>query len=96
MCVTTKNDRECSYWAEMVEPLLDDDVEVRGECDQEQKAEFLARARALLFPIQWLDPHVMRARVKELFSAEAMVAGYERIYQRVLASGDGASRALGT
>ena len=150
MCVTTKNDRECSYWAEMVEPLLDDDVEVRGECDQEQKAELLARARALLFPIQWpepfglvmteamacgtpvvawrngsvpevvaegetgfivdsveemaaavdrvgaLDPHVMRARVKELFSAEAMVAGYERIYQRVLASDDGASRVLGT
>ena len=30
----------------------------------------------------------MRARVKELFSAEAMVAGYERVYQRVLASGD--------
>ena len=42
-----------------------------------------------------LDPHVMRARVKELFSAEAMVAGYERVYQRVLASGDGASRVLG-
>jgi hypothetical protein len=35
-----------------------------------------------------LDPHVMRARVKERFSAEAMVAGYERIYQRVLAAGD--------
>jgi glycosyltransferase involved in cell wall biosynthesis len=150
MCVTTKNERERSYWAEMVEPLLDDDVEVRGECDQEQKAELLARARALLFPIQWpepfglvmteamacgtpvvawrngsvpevvadgetgfivdsvdemaaavdrvgeLDPHVMRARVKELFSAEAMVAGYERVYQRVLASDDGASRVLGT
>ena len=46
MCVTTKNERERSYWAEMVEPLLDDDVEVRGECDQEQKAELLARARA--------------------------------------------------
>jgi hypothetical protein len=25
-----------------------------------------------------LDPHVMRARVKERFSAEGMVAGYER------------------
>jgi hypothetical protein len=25
-----------------------------------------------------------------------MVAGYERVYQRVLASGDEASRALGT
>jgi glycosyltransferase involved in cell wall biosynthesis len=149
LCVTTKNERERSYWAEMVEPLLSDDIEVRGECDQDQKAELLGRAAALLFPIQWpepfglvmteamacgtpviawrngsvpevvadgetgfivdsvdemaaavdrvgeLDPHVMRARVKELFSAEAMVAGYERVYQWVLARGDGASRVLG-
>ena len=148
MCVTTKNQREQTYWAEQVEPLLDDDVEVRGECDQEQKTELLARAQALLFPIQWpepfglvmteamacgtpvvawrngsvpevvadgetgfivesvqemaaavdrvgdLDPHVMRARVKEQFSAEAMVAGYERIYQQVLASDDEATRVL--
>jgi glycosyltransferase involved in cell wall biosynthesis len=138
MCVTTKNERERAYWAEQVEPLLDDDVEVRGECDQEQKAELLAGAAALLFPIQWpepfglvmteamacgtpvvawrngsvpevvadgetgfivesvkemaaavdrlgeLDPQLMRARVKERFSAEAMVIGYERVYGRVL------------
>jgi glycosyltransferase involved in cell wall biosynthesis len=148
MCVTTKNEREQTYWAEMVEPLLGDDVEVRGECDQEQKTELLARAQALLFPIQWpepfglvmaeamacgtpvvawrngsvpevvadgetgfvvssveematavdrvgdLDPQVMRARVKERFSAEAMVAGYERIYQQVLAGGDEVTRVL--
>jgi hypothetical protein len=31
-----------------------------------------------------LDPHVMRARVKERFSDEAMVIGYERVYERVL------------
>jgi glycosyltransferase involved in cell wall biosynthesis len=146
MCVTTKNQREQAYWAERVEPLLGDDVEVRGECDQEQKTELLARAAALLFPIQWpepfglvmteamacgtpvvawrngsvpevvadgetgfivesvkamvaavdrlgeLDPHAMRARVKERFSAEAMVAGYERVYQQVLARGDEATR----
>jgi glycosyltransferase involved in cell wall biosynthesis len=134
----------------MVEPLLGDDVEVRGECDQEQKADLLGRAAALVFPIQWpepfglvmteamacgtpvvawrngsvpevvadeetgfivesmdelvaaigrvgdLDPHLLRARVEERFSAEAMVAGYERVYQQVLASGDGARRVLGT
>ena len=139
MCVTTKNERERAYWAEQVEPLLDDDVEVRGECDQDQKADLLARARALLFPVQWpepfglvmteamacgtpvvawrngsvpevvadgetgfivssvekmaaaidrvdeLDPWTMRARVERQFSADAMVAGYERVYQEVLA-----------
>jgi glycosyltransferase involved in cell wall biosynthesis len=43
-----------------------------------------------------LDPHAMRARVKEQFSAEAMVAGYEHIYQQVLARGDEATRILRT
>ena len=140
MCVTTKNQRERNYWADKVEPLLGDDVEVRGECDQEQKTQLLAEASALLFPIQWaepfglvmteamacgtpvvawrngsvpevvadgetgfivesvkemaaavnrlgeLDPRVMRARVEQRFSAEAMVAGYERIYQEMLAA----------
>jgi glycosyltransferase involved in cell wall biosynthesis len=32
-----------------------------------------------------LDPRVMRARVQDRFSAEAMVAGYERAYERALA-----------
>jgi glycosyltransferase involved in cell wall biosynthesis len=41
-----------------------------------------------------LDPQLMRARVKERFSAEPMVAGYERIYQQVLAGGDEVTRAL--
>jgi glycosyltransferase involved in cell wall biosynthesis len=149
MCVTTKNERERSYWAEQVEPILGDDVEVHGECTHDQKADLLSRAAALLFPIQWpepfglvmteamacgtpvvawrngsvpevvadgetgfivssveemaaaidrvgdLDPHAMRSRVQERFSAEAMVAGYEHVYQRILASGDEASRVLG-
>jgi glycosyltransferase involved in cell wall biosynthesis len=146
MCVTTKNERERAYWAERVEPLLGDDVEVRDEVSQQEKAELLAGAAALLFPIQWpepfglvmteamacgtpviawrngsvpevvadgqtgvvvssveemaaavdrvggLDPRVMRQRVQERFSAEAMITGYERIYQRVLAGGHEAGR----
>ena len=32
-----------------------------------------------------LDPHALRARVQQRFSAEAMVAGYERAYERALA-----------
>ena len=146
--LTTKNRREQAYWAEQVEPLLGEDVEVRGEYDQDQKADLLSRAAGLLFPIQWpepfglvmteamacgtpvlawrngsvpevvadgetgfvvssvqemaaavdrlgeLDPHVMRTWVKERFSAEAMVAGYERVYQQVLVGGDEATRVL--
>ena len=41
-----------------------------------------------------LDARAMRARVEERFSAEAMVTGYERIYQQVLTGGDMAQRAL--
>jgi glycosyltransferase involved in cell wall biosynthesis len=138
MCATTKNERERRYWAEHVEPILGDDVELHGECPHEQKADLLARAAALAFPIQWaepfglvmteamacgtpvvawrngsvpevvddgrtgfivesveemaaafdrvgdLDPRAMRARVQERFSDEAMVTGYERVYERVL------------
>ena len=39
-----------------------------------------------------LDPWTLRGRVKQQFSAEAMVAGYERIYQQVLAGGDDVTR----
>jgi glycosyltransferase involved in cell wall biosynthesis len=139
MCVTTKNERERNYWAANVEPILGDDVEVHGECPHDQKADLLAGASALLFPIQWaepfglvmteamacgtpvvawrngsvpevvadgetgfivesvdemaeavgragdLDPRVLRSRVEERFSAEAMVSGYERAYERALA-----------
>ena len=31
-----------------------------------------------------LDPRVLRARVQERFSDEAMVTGYERVYERAL------------
>jgi glycosyltransferase involved in cell wall biosynthesis len=140
LCVSTKIERERIYWEEKIAPLLGDDVEVKGECDQKQKADLLARAAALLFPIQWaepfglvmteamacgtpvigwrngsvpevvadgetgfvvttvgemtaaverlgeLDPHAMRARVQQRFSAEAMVEGYERVYTAALAS----------
>jgi glycosyltransferase involved in cell wall biosynthesis len=34
-----------------------------------------------------LDPRVLRRHVEERFSAEAMVAAYEAVYQRVLTPG---------
>jgi glycosyltransferase involved in cell wall biosynthesis len=45
------------YWERDVEPLIDGkDVEYLGEADFHLKNELLARARALLFPIQWEEP----------------------------------------
>jgi glycosyltransferase involved in cell wall biosynthesis len=45
------------YWEEQVLPHIDGDrVEYIGEADRAMKSELLARARALLFPIQWEEP----------------------------------------
>jgi glycosyltransferase involved in cell wall biosynthesis len=39
-----------------------------------------------------LNPKAMRARVEQRFSAEAMVVGYEGVYQRVRTDGGTAHR----
>jgi len=45
------------YFQEVIEPLLaQPHVEYIGEIDEEGKQEFLGRARALLFPIDWPEP----------------------------------------
>jgi glycosyltransferase involved in cell wall biosynthesis len=48
---------ENRYFKEHIEPLLDgDQVEFVGEVDDSAKAEFLGKAAALLFPIDWPEP----------------------------------------
>jgi glycosyltransferase involved in cell wall biosynthesis len=45
------------YFHEQIEPLLcEPHVEFIGEIGEQQKAEFLGNARALLFPIDWPEP----------------------------------------
>jgi len=47
------------YWEEIIAPLVErhsDVVEFVGEINDQQKAEFLGNARALLFPIDWPEP----------------------------------------
>jgi glycosyltransferase involved in cell wall biosynthesis len=133
-------------WEERLVPMLDDDVVVLGEVDHSTKVDMLARAKAVIFPIDWeepfglvmteamasgtpviatprgsvpeivvdgetgfiveledfvndaldrlgrlgeIDPKVCRARVEQLFSKDAMISGYELVYERVLAEGEG-------
>jgi glycosyltransferase involved in cell wall biosynthesis len=48
-------DRE--YFETTIRPLLDNPlVEFIGEIDEQTKNDFLGRARALLFPIDWPEP----------------------------------------
>ena len=68
MCIKLANEVEQRYWREKVEPLLGDDIDVRGECGHEEKAELLASAAALLFPVQWPEPF-------GLVMVEAMACG---------------------
>ena len=139
--VKTASETERREWAVNIEPMLADDVTVLGEITQEEKADLLERATAVLFPIDWdepfglvmteamacgtpviasrrgsvpevvvdgvtgfivsvenfaaeaaealkhideIDPEACRAWVVERFSKEAMVEGYERVFDRVL------------
>src|SRR6266496_5477251 len=47
---------EKRYFEDRVRPLLGRDAEWFGEADSEQKKDLLARARCLVFPIQWNEP----------------------------------------
>jgi glycosyltransferase involved in cell wall biosynthesis len=50
-----KADRE--YFDAVIKPLLNDPlIEFVGEINEQQKNEFLGKARALLFPIDWPEP----------------------------------------
>jgi len=59
---------ERRYFEERVRPLLGPDAEWFGEADNEQKKDLLARARCLVFPIQWDEPF-------GLVMVEAMACG---------------------
>ena len=58
------------YWRDVIAPLIAKhaNVEYVGEIDEHQKAEFLGKARALLFPIDWPEPF-------GLVMVEAMACG---------------------
>ncbi|RJG51757.1 glycosyltransferase family 4 protein [Sphingobium terrigena] len=47
-----------AYWEDEIAPLVDryPNVEYIGEINEQQKAQFLGQASALLFPIDWPEP----------------------------------------
>lgn len=52
------NPSDAEYWERVVRPLIDegDGVEFVGEIGDEEKPDFMGRARALLFPVDWPEP----------------------------------------
>ena len=68
--IAAKVDRaDRAYFEDEIEPLLDHPlIEFIGEIDETQKCEFIGNAKALLFPIDWMEPF-------GLVMIEAMSAG---------------------
>ena len=56
MLVKRNEPFELAYWDETVAPKLHDEVEVFERVSHAVKADLLARARAMVFPIQWPEP----------------------------------------
>ena len=56
MAVAIKETFEQEYWDAHVKPVLTGEEEILGEITVEEKADLMARARAVLFPIQWEEP----------------------------------------
>jgi len=68
MAVKMAEAPEQKYWRDRVEPMLDGSEEILGEITVDEKADLLARAAAVLFPIQWPEPF-------GLVMTEAMATG---------------------
>jgi glycosyltransferase involved in cell wall biosynthesis len=56
MLVKIDEEPERHYWAEHVQPLLTDHDEVHSGLGPQRKADLIARAGGMLFPIQWPEP----------------------------------------
>jgi glycosyltransferase involved in cell wall biosynthesis len=56
MVAAIKEKFEREYWQAKVEPRLTGQETILGEVSNDQKADWMSRARAVLFPIQWPEP----------------------------------------
>ena len=76
-----------AYFDEVIVPLLDHPlVEFIGEVDERQKWEFLGRARALLFPIDWPEPFGL-VMIEAMSAGTPVVAWHNGAVPEVITSG---------
>ncbi|HKX25017.1 MAG TPA: glycosyltransferase family 4 protein [Actinomycetota bacterium] len=68
MAIKVAEDVEREHWERDVKPALPEGTEVLSEIPHDQKVELMARARAVLFPIDWDEPF-------GLVQTEAMACG---------------------
>jgi len=86
--IAAKIDREDEVWAEeKVIPLFDvPGIEYIGEVDEQSKAELLAGALALLFPIDWPEPFGM-TMIESMASGTPVIARRRGAVEEVMVDG---------
>ena len=98
------DDQDREYFEQEIEPLLGaEHVDFIGEIGPEEKNEFLGRARALLFPIDWSEPFGL-VMIESMASGTPVIAYRSGSVPEVIADGvsgfivediDGAVEAVG-
>jgi len=86
--IAAKVDRvDRDYFEGVIEPLLQDPlIEFIGEIDQEQKCEFLGRALALVFPIDWPEPFGL-AMIEAMSAGTPVIAWRNGSVPEIIADG---------
>jgi glycosyltransferase involved in cell wall biosynthesis len=74
------------YFEEKIKPNLNDLITWRENVEGEEKAKLLARARALLFPIQWEEPFGL-AMVEAMVSGTPVIASPRGAAPEIVESG---------
>jgi glycosyltransferase involved in cell wall biosynthesis len=68
MAIKAADPTEREHWENDVKPVLPEGTEVMSEISHDRKVDLMARARAILFPIDWNEPF-------GLVQVEAMASG---------------------
>jgi glycosyltransferase involved in cell wall biosynthesis len=78
---------DAAYFKAEIEPLLDHPlIEFIGEINETQKCEFLGRAQALLFPIDWPEPFGL-VMIEAMSAGTPVIAWRAGSVQEVIADG---------
>jgi glycosyltransferase involved in cell wall biosynthesis len=77
------------YFEKVIEPMLDHPlVEFIGEINEAQKCDFVGNAKALLFPIDWIEPFGL-VMIEAMSAGTPVIAWRNGSVPEVIADGEG-------
>lgn len=88
--IAAKVDRvDQEYFADVIEPMLDHPlVEFIGEINEAQKCDFVGNAKALLFPIDWIEPFGL-VMIEAMSAGTPVIAWRNGSVPEVISEGEG-------